>query len=329
MSFSITLTPSGHHFEAQPGESLLEAALRAGLNLSYHCNSGSCGECKVRVVTGQVSIIRHADYALSAAERLQSHVLLCAVAAQSDVTIQADEAVKAIDIPLQQIEVKPSRCNHLANGYYELNVRTPRSKTLRFLAGQSVRMICGQAVSRPLSIASCPCNGMNLQFHLHQQETDPVLRAIIEERVPGGLWRLQGPFGDFTLDDASRRSSVFVAYDTGFAAIKSLVEHALALEKEQSMYLFWLMPDGDPYQANYCRAWEDVFDGFVYIPLQMNASRPGQSEFTEAAQRILSRSPAENAIDLYLAGPQLMLDSVSAAFKARGTPPERIFCKVE
>ena len=46
--------------------------------------------------------------------------------------------------------------------------------------------------------------------------------------------RVEGPRGEFVLDEASTRPLVFVAFDTGFAPIKSLIEHAMALDSRNN-----------------------------------------------------------------------------------------------
>ncbi len=48
MSFTISVQPSGRAFTAQPGESILAAAIRQGVGLPYGCKDGACGSCKCR-----------------------------------------------------------------------------------------------------------------------------------------------------------------------------------------------------------------------------------------------------------------------------------------
>ena len=73
-----------------------------------------------------------------------------------------------------------------------------------------------------------------------------------------------GPVGDFVLAEGERPLA-FVACDTGFAPIKSLIEHAMAVDAAESLSLDWLAtrPDGH-YLANQCRAWAEAFDQFRY-----------------------------------------------------------------
>ncbi|MEK7768193.1 MAG: 2Fe-2S iron-sulfur cluster-binding protein, partial [Pseudomonadota bacterium] len=50
MSYRITIQPSGHVFTAEPGETVLQAALRQGFPLPYGCRNGACGSCKGKII---------------------------------------------------------------------------------------------------------------------------------------------------------------------------------------------------------------------------------------------------------------------------------------
>ena len=54
MAFQVTIQSSGHQFSVQPGESILDAALREGVGLPYGCRNGACGSCMGRVVDGRI-----------------------------------------------------------------------------------------------------------------------------------------------------------------------------------------------------------------------------------------------------------------------------------
>ena len=47
----------GSSFEQREGDTLLRAALRAGVGLSYECNSGGCGGCKFELLQGEVETL--------------------------------------------------------------------------------------------------------------------------------------------------------------------------------------------------------------------------------------------------------------------------------
>ncbi|WP_455201234.1 2Fe-2S iron-sulfur cluster-binding protein [Kaarinaea lacus] len=324
MSYSVTLMPNGKKFQCEANESILEAALRSGLNLSYHCATGSCGECRARVVEGQVKDHRYFDFVIPEAEKLTNTVLLCSVTPSSDVVIEANEAASAKDIPMQNISVKVAKLDRINANNLVLHLRTPRSRTLRFLAGQYIQAKTATTDPENFYVASCPCNGMIIQLHLQRTENAFSEFAFNHLKV-GDALELNGPFGEFTLDEESRRPIVMVAQDTGFAPLKSLIEHAIALDLPQSMYLFWLVEQGrDHYQANYCRSWEDALDCFIYRPLHLDKLANEENDFHSAADYVLGRAPIESEIDLYLSGSSAMIEDFRKAFIQKGTPDSRI-----
>ena len=81
MSAHVTIQPSGHEFYVDGNDTLLEAALRNGVSLNYGCSNGNCGECKARVLSGEVKKVHAHDYVLKAGRkrrRRHSAVRVCA-----------------------------------------------------------------------------------------------------------------------------------------------------------------------------------------------------------------------------------------------------------
>jgi CDP-4-dehydro-6-deoxyglucose reductase len=300
MSYRIRVEPSGHEFDSEARETLLEAGLRSGLNLSYRCNNGSCGECAVRVVSGRVEEERLPDFHLSEADRAAGWVLACCVRAVSDLQIEAGETSDAAEIPEQRLSAKVSRVQHVGADTLILHLRTSRSKTLRFLAGQQVEMHLPGGASRSLPLASCPCDGMNLRCHVHFDPYDRFSAYLFSDLRQRQHVTLVGPRGGFTLDEGSRRPLLFLAEETGFAPVQSLVEHAIALEWEAPIVLIWVSGrPGGHYLGNYCRSWADGLDEFTYQGIQV---RPvGRASLAEALEGIVDRFPGLVQWDVYAA----------------------------
>ena len=108
MSYQITLKTSGKHFTVNQDETLLEAALRQGINLPYGCKNGACGSCKGKVVEGQVTHGQHSESALSKADETTGRALFCCAHPQSDLLIEAREVQGASDIAIRKM---PCRVN--------------------------------------------------------------------------------------------------------------------------------------------------------------------------------------------------------------------------
>ncbi len=321
MSFRVTLHPSGHEFQAEGADTVLEAALKAGLAVNYGCSNGNCGLCKARVVSGQVEKVRHHDYRLSEAEKGQGYVLLCANAPRGDLVVEALENAEAGDIPQQQIVARIKALEPLGENVRLLHLQTPRTNRLRYLAGQSAVLTAGDA-SAELPIASCPCDERNLHFHVARDARNAFACKVFDDLRVGEAVSILGPSGDFVLRAESPRPPLFVAAETGFAPIKGLIEHALSLERGERLHLYWhaARTDGH-YLDNLCRAWADALDNFRYSPIT-----GGDAAGFVAGMAGELADPA--ACDVYLAGPAAFVEAAAKALDERGFPAAQRFSTI-
>ena len=325
MSYTVRIEPSGHSFTVLPEETLLEAALRSGINISYNCSNGSCGDCKAQLLTGDIEPIP-ADYRFTNQEKNNGYVLLCSSRATSDLVIAAQEAHSSKDIPLQRIAAKAVKIEARGEDIRILHLRTPRTQTLRFLAGQHVSLQLPGQDSIDAPVASCPCNGMQLQFHLRRQNGIPFIESVFSELRSGDTVEIEGPFGDITLDDDSRRPLLMLAVAEEFAPIKSLIEHAINLDFREQVRLFWLA-DGATghYLENYCRSWEEVLDDYRFIPLTITGAVPDTKEVEQLLDAIGYELPELAGADIYVAGPPRFQQEMRTQLRGRGADEGRMF----
>ena len=329
MSAQVTVRPSGHEFTVEGHDTLLQAGLRAGLKLNYGCGNGSCGMCKVRVIAGEVAQTQPFDYPLSQAERQQGYTLLCAhTPASSELTLELLEAGGPDDIPPQEIVTHVRAVTALAPDTRLLHLQTPRSHRLRFLAGQSVTLglaTAGDDLHASHPVASCPCDDRNLHFFVPRDDDDAFARRLFAGEIKAGdAIAVRGPVGDFVLADG-HRPLVFAACDTGFAPVKSLIEHALALDAAPTLSLFWLATRSDGhFMANQCRAWSEALDQFeVALSSNADAAR-GASEIAHAMRADLF----DIECDFYLAGPRAFVQVLHEELRAAGVPVAQLFALV-
>lgn len=90
----MRIEPLGRNVAIAPGQSLLEAALAAGIRLPRSCRNGSCRACRCRLLAGAVSY-RIEWPGLLAEEKAEGWILPCVALAQTDVVIDAPLATKA------------------------------------------------------------------------------------------------------------------------------------------------------------------------------------------------------------------------------------------
>ena len=325
MTTHVRILPSGHEFVCEGQSSLLEAGLRAGLRLGYGCSNGNCGQCLARLVQGETRKVKHHDYRISEAQKASGHLLMCCNAALSNVTLEAPEASDASEVPQQQITARVRSVKVVNDNVALVHLKTPRTNRLRFLAGQHVQLGGSGNPKAIHAIGSCPCDDMNLHFQIPLNRDCDLSDHVFNTLKHGDSIEINGPHGDFILDEDSPRPLVFIAWRSGFAPIRSLVEHAMALEVAESMHLVWIAENKeDRFLDNLCRSWADALDDFYYVPVDAGL---GDAR-TDSHNRIIGQLQinAENLAghDFYIAGNEALLLDCRQALASNGVKPARI-----
>ncbi|BAU48700.1 ferredoxin [Sulfurifustis variabilis] len=320
----VRVQPSGHEFFVEGNESILAAALRTGLALPYGCTDGSCGRCRARVVAGDVRAVDGGADASRPEGR--DGVRLCLHTAVTDVVLESPEARGPADIERQHLVGWVRSMKRVAEDVMLLGLQTAPANRLRFLAGQSVTLALGERLIRDYPIASCPCEEGGLQFHV-RRGTDAFSAHLFDGLRYGDVVSVVGPEGRFVLRAESANPVLFLAWDTGFAPVKGLIEQAMALDAAEAMHLWWgVRTEGGHYLHNLCRAWADAFDNFTYTPaVPSGAPGPGVRKWLAS---LGTEAAALAAYDAYVAGPAWFLEAVAPELIARGLAPSQLYAGV-
>jgi CDP-4-dehydro-6-deoxyglucose reductase len=325
----VTVLPSKQDFMVEGHDTILEAAVRSGIPLNYGCSGGNCGLCKARVVSGEVKKTRQHDFVISETEKSQGYLLLCSNTAVSDVVIEATVADSVQDIPFQQISAHVKNLGYITDDMILLHLQTPRTQRLRFLAGQSVTLRVGQSYSAELPIASCPCDDRNLLFHISRQKGNLFSDFVFDHLQATDVIDIEGPHGEFILHEKSPRPLYFFAFDTGFAPIKSVIEHALSLEVD-TIHLHWIGSSQQHiYLPNIAHAWDDALDNFHYKEHVAGFDLRAVSGKREATLfKLLNNISSADADllqgDIYIAGPDTAVNIAEQYFLGKGLPKSRV-----
>jgi ferredoxin len=86
----MQITLEGHEapVAANPGDTVLESLLRAGVPFPFSCQFGNCGTCKCQLLRGEVTELEHSEHLLGAEERARGVILACRTRAWSDTAIR-------------------------------------------------------------------------------------------------------------------------------------------------------------------------------------------------------------------------------------------------
>jgi phenol hydroxylase P5 protein len=95
MAYQVTVKPSGKVIMVDQGQTILEAALAAGVDWPYGCAHGMCGACKARLLVGEVDMGETSTFALFEDERAEGFILTCSSRPTSDIEVTFDDGANS------------------------------------------------------------------------------------------------------------------------------------------------------------------------------------------------------------------------------------------
>lgn len=239
MGFQVTVLPDRRGFSCAADETILDAALRQGVALPYGCRDGGCGACRARIVSGQIERGQEGRGVLSAAERDDGMALLCCASARSDLLIESRRLSEAQLLPAKTLPARIDRLERVAPDVMLMELKLPASERLQFLAGQYIEILLKDGRRRAFSLANAPHDDARLQLHIRHVPGGVFTGQVFGAMKERDMLRFNGPHGSFFVRDESPKPIVLVAGGTGFAPIKSIVEHLVAEGSARPMAVYW------------------------------------------------------------------------------------------
>lgn len=322
MSYSVKIEPSGHTFEVEENEAILEAALRQGLSLPYGCRSGACGSCVVKVVSGEVKYdgVDHPS-AVTEDEHALGMTVLCQAQAVSDLVIESREATVEQDIQVRTLPCRIADMQRLNHDVMQLKLKLPSTDRLQFLAGQYIDLLLKDGRHRSFSLANPPHDDDYLELHIRHVEGGEFTSEVFEKMHVKDILRIEGPHGQFFLREESDRPIIFMAGGTGFAPVKAMIEHALVAGITRPMHIYWgARAREDLYMHEFAKKLANKHEHIFYTPVlsepQAEDNWDGRTGFVHEA--ILADHASLSGYEIYAAGPPVMVYAGRDHFPQQG-----------
>ena len=327
MSHKATLRPGNHVFAVEDNETILDAALREGHVIAYGCRNGACGTCKGTVLDGRVEYGSHQSSALTDAEKRQGYALFCQARPLTDIVIETREVNAAGGIQIKTLPCRVQKLELAAGDVMTLELKLPASERLQFLAGQYIDIILKDGTRRSLSMANAPHDDAFLQLHLRNYG-GPFSRHVFNTMKVRDILRFEGPFGTFFLRD-SAKPIVLVASGTGFAPIKSIIEHAFHTGVKRPLQLYWgARKRADLYMDALPAKWVNEHSNFNYVPVlsEAPASDNWNGRTGLVHQAVMQDLPDLRDYQVYACGAPAMVEAAHRDFITQcGLPDEEFF----
>ena len=327
--FTVTLQSSGRHFPVAPGESVLEAAQRAGIALPYSCRAGVCGSCKAILLSGHCEYPRNPPVALSGTAPSQHAILLCQAVPTENLLIEAREVTSVEDIARRQLDALVTRKWMLAPDVVGLQLQPAAAQArLQWLPGQYLDVLLDEGRRRPFSIANHPQADGSIELHVRHVAGGGFTSWVNDGMQLGDALRIEGPLGTFVPREDSERPMIFMAGGTGFAPVKAIVEHFIALGTRRPMRVYWGARSAtDLYLREMAEGWarqahDLVFHAVLSDPEQAASSGLRLGLVHEA---VLDDQPDLAGYDVYMSGPPAMIDAGRKLFIDAGLAESRLY----
>ncbi len=303
---------------------MLDAGLRQGVVLPYGCRGGSCGSCRTKLLTGRIHYPDGQPSGISDTEVKEGFALLCQAVPLGDIKIRAREVADLQDIPVRTLPSRVVAKELLCQDVMRLQLKLPDTERLQFLAGQYIDILLKDGSRRAFSMANAPHDDRFLELHVRLVPGGSFTHFVFEEMKEKALLRIRGPLGSFYLREESDRPIILIAGGTGFAPVKAIVEHALAVGIRRPMTLYWgARTRRDLYMDELAASWS----GVDYVPV-LSSPQPGDDWRGRTGlvhEAVLTDCDDLSAYDVYASGPPPMVKAVRETFLSRGLDPEHLY----
>ena len=285
MKVVVTARSGTCEFECEPGEKILHAGLRSGVELPYECGTGTCGTCKAKLVSGRVE----SEWPDAPGIRYlkgPAELLMCQCLAREDCALEVGVLkTRETDTPLPGAlggEVRGWR--RLTHDVAAFDVDLDRP--LDFDAGQfALLSIPGIAGARAYSMVNFERSARRLSFVVKKKPGGAVSEWLLGDGVEGTRLGLFAPLGHATFQPGLPKHVLCIAGGSGIAGMMSILQRA----GEASHFAGW--------------------DGHVYFGVR--SERDGF--FLDALQALQSRYPARLAVTIALSDDEVP-GSLTAAY---------------
>ncbi|MGD9545434.1 MAG: 2Fe-2S iron-sulfur cluster-binding protein [Methylocystis sp.] len=320
-------------FDAEPSDTLLDAAERARIYLPSSCREGGCGACRVSHASGEVELMSYSDSALSEDERMAGDILLCRSQPRSDLALRApfDEAAVGF-APVPERRATLVAFERASPAIMRLHLQyeddTTYGRAAQFTAGQFVELTLPDgSTKRSYSIANAPNWDGTLELFISLQPNGAFSNYLRDRAAIGDTLRVRGPQGQFTLDDASAAPRWFVVGGTGLAPALSMLRQMAELADQRPCRLFFGVNKAeDLFALDALEALQAALSQLVVTLCVWKPEKEWRGFAGTPAEALAQALPAATETpDIYVCGPPALIAATEETARAAGVPHDRIF----
>jgi len=225
-SKKIMTEPEQCAFEQLGSDSILRAALRAGIGFPYECNSGGCGSCKFELLDGEVENLWPQAPGLTERDLRKGKLLACQCVATTDLRIKVRSSPDCVPpIRPQRLRARFTGMQAITHDISEFRFASEESAD--FLPGQYAMLaIPGVATPRAYSMSNLDNTEGEWHFQIRRVAKGLATQQLFDHLQVGDAIEIDGPYGMAFLRTEVPRDIVCVAGGSGLAPMVSIARGA-------------------------------------------------------------------------------------------------------
>lgn len=310
---------------ANPGETVADAAYRQGINIPLDCRDGACGTCKCQAEAGRYELGEdYIEDALSADEAEQGFVLTCQMRALSDCVVRVPASSQVCRAGQATFQASISAVRQLSDSTIALSIKGEALNQLAFLPGQYVNLgVPGSEQTRAYSFSSLQRDG-EVSFLIRNVPGGLMSSFLTGLAKAGDSMTLAGPLGSFYLRDI-RRPLLLLAGGTGLAPFTAMLEKIAEQGSEHPLHLIYgVTNDFDLVELERLEDFAARIPQFSFSACVANP----ESQYPRKGYVTQHIEPAhlnQGDVDVYLCGPPPMVEAVSQFIREQGIAPANFY----
>ncbi|MBH5389536.1 FAD-binding oxidoreductase [Bradyrhizobium diversitatis] len=311
--------------EANPSETVLVAARRAGIPLSSDCEVGDCQTCRATCFGGDLDYEDGASVSLSRQEIDAGEMLPCVASARTDVRIRLPYERGKL-IPAKPFSMKIESIERLSASVVRVVTRTLGLSPIRFLPGQYVNFhVPGTTHWRSYSMANSPGDDRCLEFLVRLLEDGEMSRYLTERAAVGDVVQCRGPQGVFYLR-SGERPVLMVAGGTGVAPMMSMLRQIKAPGESRNVTLCFGVNSAD--DLFFVDELNELARAIPELDVRIAVAQgPSPTGISQGLVTDLIGERSLSGHDVYLCGPPAMADSARRIAIGLGAAPDNVIAE--
>lgn len=310
---------------ANPGETVADAAYRQGINIPLDCRDGACGTCKCFAEAGRYELGEdYIEDALSADEAEQGFVLTCQMRALSDCVVRVPASSQVCRAGQATFQANISAVRQLSASTIALSIKGEALSQLAFLPGQYVNLgVPGSEQTRAYSFSSLQRDG-EVSFLIRNVPGGLMSSFLTGLAKAGDSMTLAGPLGSFYLRDI-RRPLLLLAGGTGLAPFTAMLEKIAEQGSEHPLHLIYgVTNDFDLVELERLEDFAARIPQFSFSACVANpeSQYPRKGYVTQHIEPVHLN---QGDVDVYLCGPPPMVEAVSQFIREQGIAPANFY----